>query len=409
MSFSRRINLTITSNITCIRYYLYDALEINCRSINRLTYWNSSIEINKINEDIDLTKGTCPLAVTQYSSYTENFSFKLNFPSAGESFTETGNGTNKSLSTAIKVSLNTTYKGQFAQKDTKDFYKFTVSSSSTTTLSANAKINCMHYYIYDNFCNELWYDCPYWNNSTQQSSITKTIKLNKGTYYLAVTQYSSYTGNYSFKLSGTSGAAAHTHSYKQVITKTTPKSNGKIVKKCSCGKTSGTSTIYAPKTMNLSSSSYTYDGKVKTVCNSKGKTISSSNYKVSYSSGRKYVGKYTVKVTFTGKYYSGSMSKTFTIRPKSTYISSLTAKSKGFTARWGKQTSQTTGYQIQYSTNKNFSGAATKTITKNSTTSASYTKLKAKKKYYVRIRTYKKISNTYYYSSWSSAKTVTTK
>lgn len=141
--------------------------------------------------------------------------------------------------------------------------------------------------------------------------------------------------------------------------------------------TNGTSTIYAPKTMNLFSSSYTYDEKVKklsvTVKNNKGKTISSSNYKVSYSSGRKYVGKYTVKVTFTGKYYSGSMSKTFTIRPKSTYISS-------FTAKWVKQTSQTTGDQIQYPANKNFSVAATKTITKNSTTSASYTKLKAKKK-----------------------------
>ena len=33
-------------------------------------------------------------------------------------------------------------------------------------------------------------------------------------------------------------------------------------------------------------------------------------------------------------------------------------------------------------------------------------KLKSGKKYYVRIKTYKKIGSKYYYSSWSKAKTV---
>ena len=204
------------------------ALEINCGPITPTG--TVPTEISKINEDIDLTKGTYYLAVTQYSSYTGNFSFKLSFSNTGDSFTETGNDTNNSLSITSKVSLNTSYKGQIAQNNTKDFYKFTVSSSSTITLYANVKINCVRYYIYDNSSNELWYDCPYWNNSTQQSSITKKIMLNKGTYYLAVVQYSSYTGNYSFKLSRISGATTHTHSYNQVITKATPKFNGKIVK-----------------------------------------------------------------------------------------------------------------------------------------------------------------------------------
>ena len=65
---------------------------------------------------------------------------------------------------------------------------------------------------------------------------------------------------------------------------------------------------------------------------------------------------------------------------------------------------------MQYSTNKNFKpGNKTVTISKNRTTSTTVNKLKAKKKYFVRIRTYKKDGKTKYYSDWSSIKNVTTK
>ena len=48
-------------------------------------------------------------------------------------------------------------------------------------------------------------------------------------------------------------------------------------------------------------------------------------------------------------------------------------------------------------------------LTKNKATESSIKKLKAKKKYYVRIRTYKTVSGGKYYSEWSKVKTVTTK
>jgi len=38
-----------------------------------------------------------------------------------------------------------------------------------------------------------------------------------------------------------------------------------------------------------------------------------------------------------------------------------------------------------------------------------YQEPKAKKKYYVQLRTYKKIGSKYYYSAWSAKKAVTTK
>lgn len=173
-------------------------------------------------------------------------------------------------------------------------------------------------------------------------------------------------------------------------------------------------TYYYPKTMTLAKTSYTYTGKAikpaVTIKDRKGNVIPASNYTVKYSNNTK-VGKATVKITFKGSKYEGTMSKTFKINPKSTSLSKLTAKSKGFTVKWKKQATQTTGYQIQYSTSSKFTSNTTKTVTisKTGTTSKTISKLKSKKKYYVRIRTYKTVSGTKYYSSWSKAKSITTK
>ncbi|MCL2023156.1 MAG: hypothetical protein FWG82_02155, partial [Oscillospiraceae bacterium] len=65
--------------------------------------------------------------------------------------------------------------------------------------------------------------------------------------------------------------------------------------------------------------------------------------------------------------------------------------------------------------NQNFTKKTSKitTIKKNSTTSKNVTKLSAKKKYFVRVRTYKTVKvngeNVKLYSAWSKAKAVTTK
>ncbi|MGN1420474.1 MAG: fibronectin type III domain-containing protein [Eubacterium sp.] len=115
-----------------------------------------------------------------------------------------------------------------------------------------------------------------------------------------------------------------------------------------------------------------------------------------------------MKITFKGN-YSGTKTLYFTIKPKSTSISSLSAGSKKFTVKWKKQSTQTTGYQVQYSTSSKFKRAKTVTVSKNSTTSETISKLKSKKKYYVRVRTYKVVNGTKYYSSWSKVKSVKTK
>ena len=202
-----------------------------------------------------------------------------------------------------------------------------------------------------------------------------------------------------------------------VVNKTKTPANDKETKvKIELSKPTENSKKSNKKTLILSKTSYTYDGKVKkpvvTVKNADGNTLAKTNYTVKYSKDRKNVGKYTVTVKFKG-FYSGTLKKTFTIKPKTTTISKVTAGKKAFTVKWKKQTTQTTGYQIQYSTNSNFKNAKTVTISKNNTTSKKISNLKAKKKYYVRVRTYKTVKvngkNTKIYSSWSKSKTVTTK
>ena len=146
-----------------------------------------------------------------------------------------------------------------------------------------------------------------------------------------------------------------------------------------------------------------------TVTDSKGKQlVYKQDFTVNYSNwNSKDVGRYTVTVTMQGN-YSGTYTYAYYINPKPTTLSSVTGRSKGFTVKWNKQTSQTTGYQIQYSTRSDFKNAATIYGGNANTTSKTITGRVGKTRYYVRIRTYKNNGGKYSYSSWSSAKSVVT-
>lgn len=167
------------------------------------------------------------------------------------------------------------------------------------------------------------------------------------------------------------------------------------------------------KRMALSKSNYVYDGKAKKpaviVIDNKGNKISKEYYTVFYRNNKK-VGKATVTVKLKNG-YSGTLKKNFTIKPKGTKLTSLTGKPKSISTKWAKQKIQTTGYQLQYSTDSKFSKKATvaKIVKKNITTKLTAKKLKPKKTYYVRIRTYKIVNRKKYYSTWSKVKRVKTK
>lgn len=247
---------------------------------------------------------------------------------------------------------------------------------------------------------------------------TVSYKNNKnvGTAEVSIQGKGNFTGTLTKSFIITENA--HEHSYTSEVTKKATKSqNGSINKECSiCGATKK-ETIYAAKKVTLSSTSYQYNGKNRkpsvTVKDSKNKKISSKYYTVSYKNNKK-AGKATVTVKLKGR-YRGTFTKTFEIKPKSAALSKVSAKSKGISVKWKKQTTQTSGYEIQYSTSSKFAKDKTKTVTikNNKTTSKTISKLKAKKKYYVRIRTYKNVKvdgkTTKIYSKWSATKSITTK
>ena len=128
------------------------------------------------------------------------------------------------------------------------------------------------------------------------------------------------------------------------------KNDGEIKESCAvCKKELGTKIISKVKSAKLSTSTYTYNGKKKTpsvtVKTEKGATLKKgTDYDLSYSSGRKAVGTYTVKVTFKGN-YSGEKTLTFKIKPGRTEKITVTRSESSIKLSWEK-VSGATGYRV---------------------------------------------------------------
>lgn len=146
-------------------------------------------------------------------------------------------------------------------------------------------------------------------------------------------------------------------------------------------------------------------------------TYKSSNTKVASVSKKgvvtfKRFGKATITVKAAGNanYKAATKKVAIVVTPKAVSIKSLkSAKAKTAAVTW-KKDAKVTGYKIQYAAKSNFKGAKTVTVKKNSTVSTTLKKLQGNKKYYVRIRSYKKVDKkTTVYSAWSKAKTVKVK
>ena len=94
-------------------------------------------------------------------------------------------------------------------------------------------------------------------------------------------------------------------------------------------------------------------------------------------------------------------------KPPATSITSLSAGTKSFTVKWKKKSVK--GYQIQYSTRSTIKNSKKYTLKNGNATTKKISNLKAKKRYYVRVRTYKFKDGNKVFSSWSNKRYVTTK
>ena len=204
----------------------------------------------------------------------------------------------------------------------------------------------------------------------------------------------------------------HKHEYKNYLTKATLTSDGRIVHKCICDDILNTTVIPRVDSVKLSQKEYVYSGNsckpTVTVKDRTGKQLNKNSYTVTYAKGRKNVGVYNVKVSFKGN-YSGTKTLSFTVKPKSTKLTKLKKAKQSFKAKWKKRKVQVSGYQIQYSTSPKFKNSKKVIIKGYGTTNTKIKNLKAKKKYYVRIRTYKTVNGKRIFSAYSKVKTVKTK
>lgn len=368
------------------------ALEYSGEKINDWTTDATSI----VERTYYLAKGTTYLiGINQW--YATEYKLAVEFTPVKESFPENYDAQKEEWYDANQISLNTMYYGMIGEGGDEDWFKFTVPSYGKYKINVTSERSmayCLKNSLNENIKN---WDTMYDN----QWSVEYT--LDKGTYYIG---YERDSGNkYTFSIT------SHTHSYKtSSVIPATMYSDGTLVRKCSeCGDTIR-STIYRPSAVKLSATTYTYNGKAKkpavTVTDVRGNKISSAYYSVSYDRDSKSVGKHTVTITFKGR-YDDNTKKSYTIKPRATSITKLGKKSKCFTVNVKRLSSATaTGYQVQYSTDSSFRNAKTQTFRG---TSATVSRLKGNKKYYVRVRAYKRSGSKNYYSSWSAVKTVKTR
>ncbi len=172
------------------------------------------------------------------------------------------------------------------------------------------------------------------------------------------------------------------------------------------------SSSYAKVTIPYSS--YTYTGsQIKptvTVKFKDGDVIPATQYTVSYSDNTK-VGVATITVKGTGKNTTGTYKKTFVVKPAKNAIKTISSTKGAFKITWTKATAGATGYQVEYSTDKNFAkNVHSYTSTNLSDLSENFSSVpKSGETWYVKVRSFVtkdgKATSTRY-GNYSDVKTI---
>ena len=133
------------------------------------------------------------------------------------------------------------------------------------------------------------------------------------------------------------------------------------------------------------------------------------DYTLTYKNNKK-VGTATITIKGKGN-FTGKVTRTFYIVPKTVQLLSLTTGEEYLTVKWKKGT-DITGYELQWGRDKKFySHDNNYTFDNAKTTQADLyvDNFASGTTYYFRIRTYKKIKDQTYYSEWSKVKSIKVK
>ena len=180
----------------------------------------------------------------------------------------------------------------------------------------------------------------------------------------------------------------------------------KVTKRSNTIKASNIRRTWYAKVRNISINAKVY-GKAPLKYSSSSKSVKVDK-KGRITIAAKFTGsaRITIRSSATAGYNAATKHITVTVNPAGTTLTTAKNLSGRKAQITWKKNGYVTGYEIQYSVNKNFRSGSKKTVSGASKTKYTLTKLQKNKTYYVRIRTYKKSGTKKYYSSWSKVKAV---
>ena len=203
---SGRVTIDLSSYMQYCSLYIYGS-EGELIWYDEYNKWNENLKYFKDTYEIDLTNGIYFLEVTGYEhgewrGSTGTYEIATKFTSAGESCIESNNN----FMEASVIGINGIIKGQIAENDRYDIYKFSLPKSGQIGLSMTYYMMYNSIYLYDNMGEEIWYsEYNEWNENLKYKTDIYDLDLESGTYYFKVTGYerrewNASTGNYTFKM-----------------------------------------------------------------------------------------------------------------------------------------------------------------------------------------------------------------
>lgn len=344
---------------------------------------------------------------------------------------------NTTFDTARELQFGTSIAEELSSGDTKRYYKFTIREASVMDLGisniTNDRAN-FKFIVYDKSRTAVYNFEAGWRGAFD----IKNIILTGGEYYLGLEQ--SYSSGNRCSHSMIASIAGLGESFTETqdsnndsIDTASPVSFGKKYKgvmACNDDKDYYRFSVPAEGkvTVNLTNST---SNTVKCSIYDSGSNLSATDtwqgnskaaegtcplikgtyYLVIAKNDNDAAGSYTFTLSYvrtTAKKTSSSGTTTSAgSSAKAPSLSGVKNKSsKKMTVSW-KKVSGAAGYQVQYSLKKSFkSGVKKRTIQTANTTKTTFSKLKKRKKYYVRVRAYRVVNGSKKYGKWSKIKSV---
>ena len=209
----------------------------------------------------------------------------------------------------------------------------------------------------------------------------------------------------------------HVHAYTLIIKPATKSADGSVTQYCAgCGEET-VSPVAKIASIALSNKNCVYSGNVKhpkaIITDAEGNALKKgTDFEIVYNGACQDVGKYSAKITFIGK-YKGSATRYFNILPKASLVKTVKESADQIVVTVKQRPAQTSGYQIKVASKKDFSDGVNAYIKDPLAVQKTIRGLAGGTTYYVKVRTYTKVTvgaqEQKLYSAWSDVVECATK